>query len=276
MQQGMKTIIIGAVVGALATVGVIVAGLVYWFVSEVSGPPVELNKWRGVAAEARNARAVASLPAGPLVYQPMFVWARGEPTYQGTGFLAHSPTNEVVGVTSAHFINFDGPTLIEAQWLEIPSYDSVLSFTHSLGRPGRAGRGTDHRTDYLILTGVRELELSKRPILELDPRAHPDIGERVWLPNKNDVAPDGYVQVEGTVVETSETYATILFDEYFELQSQSGSPLISQQTGKVIGTLASGGEQSGHVYVLTAPSASILAAMSGAGERYELRVVVGK
>ncbi len=68
----------------------------------------------------------------------------------------------------------------------------------------------------------------------------------------------------------------VLFKPPFELQSQSGSPLISQSTGKVIGTLAGGGPARGGIAILIAPSRTILDAMNRATAPLPLQTVVGR
>lgn len=236
----------------------------------------EMAKWQAVAEKSRGTAAAVSLPAGPLVYQPVFTWADGEQTAQGTGFFAYAPSDEVVAITSAHFIDFSGPALLEAHWLDNVRFTPVCKFTNSFGQPGRPPLGDDLRGDYLVLDAVRLSVSQDRPILQLDPRPAPDVGERVWLPNKDETVLLGHRPMAGTVVEASEQYAVILFDEHFRLQSQSGSPLVSQQTGQVIGTLSRGGELRGQAFIYTAPARPILDAISNAAERPLLRTVVGK
>ena len=82
--------------------------------------------------------------------------------------------------------------------------------------------------------------------------------------------------VEGTVTDAGSKYSEILFKPPFELQSQSGSPLISQSTGKVIGTLAGGGPTRGGISILIAPSRTILDAMNRATGPLPLQTVVGR
>src|ERR1700689_3787088 len=48
-------------------------------------------------------------PNQPILFQPMLIWQDAQPTQQGTGFLAKAPGGKVVGVTSGHFLNRQGP-----------------------------------------------------------------------------------------------------------------------------------------------------------------------
>ena len=99
-------------------------------------------------------------PKHRVVFQPFLLWLDAEPTQQGTGFFAQTPKGDVVAITSAHFLNSDGPPLIGAAWMDVKTFAAVDVFTHSLGNPGkgrdfRQGK-TDLRSDYLIMpaTGI--------------------------------------------------------------------------------------------------------------------------
>lgn len=86
--------------------------------------------------------SIASKPEGPLVFQPKLNWANDNVTYQGTGFLVQTPGGEIAGITSAHYINFDGPALSSVTWLDIPGYDPLITFEYSLAHrknPGTPG-----------------------------------------------------------------------------------------------------------------------------------------
>lgn len=225
------------------------------------------------SAEPKNK---VEAPKGRLVYQPMFYWQGTEPTWQGTGFFARTEKSEVVGVSSAHFLDFDGPPLLGAVWTEIGSYDAVCVFNASVGKPGK-GRGGDARNmdlrdDYLIMPA---LGVPTELALKLDSRKSPEKGERVWLPNKDDKAEIGYALVEGTVTDVAKGYLTVELDERLELQSQSGSPFISQENAAVIGTLSSARETKDKQEIYLTPASAIVAAIAGAKETPALRSVVG-
>ena len=86
-----------------------------------------------------------------------------------------------------------------------------------------------------------------------------------WLPVHDIFEPkNGQRLVGGTVDEVSIKMSSIVLDENIELRGRSGSPLISQSTGKVIGTLSRGGTIDGKAYILIAPSAGILRGMRDA------------
>lgn len=216
-------------------------------------------------------------PKGRLVYQPMFYWQGTKPSWQGTGFFAQTSKGEVVGVSSAHFLDFDGPALLGAVWTDVGSYEAVCVFNSSLGNPGRGRKGDarsmDLRDDYLIMPA---LGVSADMALKLDDRESPKKGERVWLPNKDDEAESGFTLVEGTITHVEMGYLVVEPDERIELQSQSGSPFISQENGAVVGTLSSASETKDKQEIFLTPASAIVAAIAGAKETPALRTIVGK
>jgi len=221
-------------------------------------------------------KVTAQQPTGPLLFQPTFHFADGETTQQGTGFFIKRESGQAVGVTSAHFLDFEGPKMMAAEWLTIPEENSVAKFKYSLGSPGNGGRDEpiDLRSDYFLLVdeGVPEAIVS----LKLDDRIKPDVGERVWFPNKNWDALEGHTFVGGTVMESVSEYSLVVLDEDVEMQSQSGSPILSQQTGKVVGTLSRAGWwDDGSTALLLCPSHAIARVLAGNPETTSLEDAVG-
>jgi hypothetical protein len=216
------------------------------------------------------------LPQGGLVFQPKLHFASGEPTYQGTGFFVKHG-GSVVAVTSAHFLEAKGPRLLRAEWLRVGGEKEhvVASCSRSLGMPGKGFDPylDDLRGDYLVMP--LESTVPEDVVLELDEREKPRWRERVWLPNKDPGAPRGYQLLEG-VVELSTSDAIRVEFPRFELESQSGSPVISRTTGKVIGTVSRGCEESGKMRLQLAPSRAILDAIAAARDRPELKNVIGR
>jgi hypothetical protein len=220
--------------------------------------------------------SAVSAPIGPLVYQPEFVWSSGKTTQQGTGFLVKRITGDVVGVTSAHFIDFQGPALLEARWLDMVTAEPLIVYKHAFGNPGRNPtlNPLDLRPDYFILH-KEEFE-TDRPTLEFDYRPNPDHGERVWLPNKNSKALTGHDFVEGTIIEANQKHLTVLLDHRIETHSQSGSPFVSQKTGKVIGVFSATPVKKQGEIIYLAPAQVFLSAMRDAQNRPLLKDVVGQ
>ncbi len=214
-------------------------------------------------------------PEGVFLYQPQFHFQNGKTTNQGTGFFVQAPGDRILAVTSAHFLDFDGPKMMLAEWISIPEGNVSAEFAHSFGKPGDGGTSEpyDLRRDYLIL-------VPKSPVQEealwLDERIKPNVGEKVWFPDKTWDLPSGLVWVSGYVEESEAVFSVVVLDRPIELQSQSGSPIISQETGKVIGTLARGGSENGVTRLILCPSRGIADAIAAEPEPIPLQEAVGK
>ncbi|QTA93169.1 peptidase domain-containing protein [Desulfonema magnum] len=220
-----------------------------------------------------------SAPSSPILFQPMFVWNDAEPTFQGTGFFVSSSDKQIAAVTSSHFIDTEGSRLKKAYWLNISEerFEPVASFARIWGKLGNGGSDfpMDLRYDYLIMPP--ENAVPDSCVLELDDRVRLKRHEGVWFPNKDPQSPAGYTLVDGMVTETQENYHAVILKDHVEFQSQSGSPVISKLTGKVIGTLSRAGytEKNKPVMYL-APSHSIKHAVDGDAKLTDLSEAVGK
>lgn len=205
-----------------------------------------------------------------ILFQPEFQWADRSTTQQGTGSFVRASNGKVIGLTSAHFIDFSGPRLLKADWLDIKSGKSIATTTRSWGKPGRAGsyEPLDLRPDYLLL--VMEGDIDPQSILEIDSRNLAEVGERVLFPNKN-----GDVSA-GTIQEAKDTYLIVKLDKKVNLEARSGTPILSQSTGKIIGLLTGGSIESDHTLLYLTPSSGILKMLSKDQECCPLRDVVGQ
>lgn len=212
-------------------------------------------------------------PAGALIYQPALEWGNGEKTYQGTGFLAKTSSGEVVGITAAHFVSFDGPRLNGIDWLSVHDDQIDASFDTLVGEIGEAvselpdGFKVDASKDFLIFAG-KDLP-NHLPALELDTRMRLETWEPVWLPNKLRDG-QGYELLEGELLHSERDFLWASFEPEFKLQSQSGTPVISRRNGKVIGVLVSGLSGEGSTEIFLTPASNI-AAMIDTDQRRALR-----
>lgn len=196
-------------------------------------------------------------PKNPFLFQPRFYWASGAITSQGTGFFIRTGNGNTVAITSAHFINFNGPALRSVEWLSLVEGKPQATLTQLWGSPGNAGvlKPLDLRSDFLVFFVPTKVPEDFK--ISLDARPSIPSGERIWLPNKNASLP-GYTLISGHVSESTATFITVELDVAVQLQSQSGTPIISQDTGKVIGTVSLGGQENGHTVLTLAPASALL------------------
>lgn len=218
-----------------------------------------------------------SSPGKNIVFQPQFKWANHTCTQQGTGSFLKTPTGKVIGLTSAHFINFSGPKLLQVDWLDIRTKKTIATSVKSWGAPGCEGsyHPLDLRSDYMLM--VIEGNICSESLLEIDHRNATEVGERIWFPNKNAEAFFGYDLIEGTITEVKNTHIIVLLDQSIDLQSRSGTPILSQTTGKVIGILTGGEDlKNTSTTLYLAPSPPIYRALLEAKHYPLLQDVVGQ
>ena len=123
----------------------------------------------------------------------------------------------------------------------------------------------------------------------MDPRTTLDPNERIYFHNKCAFGQKDYAILEGEVIRATSEQYQVMLDQDIKPESQSGSPVISQATGKVIGIVAGIGDSgedamgtlfrhnggSPRMLVLT-PSCAILKALEESRDFPLLRDVIGK
>ncbi len=265
--------------------GIVSAGLI--IISSTIGciesGPSPAQKKRSASTARKRALEITPPIGGPIVYQPYFVWQGGEETAQGTGFFVRSPDGHLLGITSSHFLDFDGPAMLSSHWLSVDEseFHPVASFYFTYGKPGPVSQQGSPSKDYMIFLAEEESQITNTKsdelsTLELDTRAEgPEIGEVVWLPNKNPNKSIGYSIVTGTVTGVTKTQIKVELDRTIKLQSQSGSPFISAKTGKVIGTLSTAMHLRDSLQLFLCPANSIDNEIQSAVKTYPTREIIG-
>jgi hypothetical protein len=162
-------------------------------------------------------------------------WTRyGSDQYRpvGRGFLFRLPTEEVIGVTTAHSLSFSAkPPLSSIALARREWTDRVIEFKALHGEPGEARTGEDMTVDYVLLHVPIEHVLDPAIVLEPDPRGLPEPGERVALYSPvNDKAR----VFHGAVLSVNPSAVWVVMDEAFDPSGLSGSPFLSHHTGKVL------------------------------------------
>jgi len=197
-----------------------------------------------------------------LLAQPQLDFDDGKITLQGTAFFVHAPDGATAAVTASHYLDQSGPPLVHVWLLSLtaseptPLADSDVCW----GQPGGKGiRGanavTDLRTDrFLLPVSVDERMVH---VLDLDDRPGPTVGERIWFPDKQPSESGGFRLIEGAVVQIESRFVRIRLDNTIKPQSQSGSPVISQVNGKVLGLWGGFSEEEGATFLFLNPAREI-------------------
>jgi hypothetical protein len=175
------------------------------------------------------------MPAGMVGLR---AWARyrGE-AYQpvGCGFFLRTDEGKVVGVTTAHSLTIGDPARpLERVALGVTGSEALVGEYDKLwGLPGQRFSGEDLTVDYalLVVDGPMVAEL----VLNPDPRGGPQPGEVVWLVSGLGDGQGGRRMVAGRVQSAGDGAFWVVMDEKFDPSGMSGSPLVSQHTGRAVG-----------------------------------------
>lgn len=166
-------------------------------------------------------------------------WATfgGEPSRPvGSGFLLQLDSETVIGVTTAHAVGDlgDPANTLQKVALGIAGVDDFVIESGTLyGEPGRPRTGDDLTVDYMLLK--LDLKIDPSLVLKPDSRGAPQPGERVSLFSG---LGDGLGRrriIEGTVQWVEAQGFWVLMDEVEYPGGMSGSPLVSNHTGQVVG-----------------------------------------
>jgi len=214
-----------------------------------------------------------------MLAQPQLDFADGRITRQGSAFFVHAADGTTAAVTASHYLDQSGPPLLHVWLLSVtaakptPLADSTVCW----GSPGGEGiRGanavTDLRADRFLLPVTVDERLVH--VLDLDDRPGPNVYERVWFPDKQPSVAGGVRLIEGTVVQIETRFIAVRLDNAIRPESQSGSPVISQVNGKVLGLWGGCTQEAGTTLVFFNPAREIHKALSDA-TRPDLSKVVG-
>ncbi len=233
--------------------------------------------------------AVVNPPDKAIIFQPVFEWSGDATSPYATGFFGRDADGRIAAVTCSSLLKTRSRPLRRICWMDISSKSSVQCYVKSWGPPGPGGvtdqsmLNVDLRGDYFILRADSSVPAGS--ILDLDARSKTESGERVWFPNKNSKSETGYDLVTGHIRETHLKYHVLMLDEPVRVGSQSGTPVISQLTGRVVGIISRDGrawgrsnlgeDHTGRIFLLT-PSTRIIAAMDAYDDELEFSATFGK
>ena len=211
-------------------------------------PSPILRQWV-LWAQAFNSPPLEATPLPPLITAPrgempgepigLTEWAQfdgGAFEPRGSGFLLRLGSGEVVGVTTTHSVGDlrDAGDTLRQLALGLPGQSTstfIVQIDTLYGEPGVPRTSDDLTVDWLLLKVNPSQTIDPSLILTPDSRGAPQPGERVSL-----FGGWGKVGVfEGTVQSVDTNGIWVLMDETFDAGGMSGSPLISQHTGQVVG-----------------------------------------
>lgn len=174
------------------------------------------------------------MPDGPIGFQEWTQY-RGEPfKLSGSGFFLRLPSGKVIGATTAHSMVLGDPNhpLEQIAFAVAGESDKTALFDALYGQPGVPLHGTDLSVDYVLLQMDERLTDIPYALIP-DPRGAPQPGERVSLFSGLDSG--GRRELQGTVQSADTKAVFVLMDDWFNPARMSGSPLLSQHTGQVVG-----------------------------------------
>ncbi len=242
--------------GSLLAISAVLMALTVWFLFFTergrqflpSSPPVV------------PAAPVLTVPRGALPTAPVGLveWTRyGADDYRpvGRGFLFRLPAGQVVGVTTAHSMSFNSqPSLKKIALAQGEWSHPVIEFDALQGAPGVARTGEDMSVDYVLLYVPSDYSIDPALILEPDPRGLPQPGERVMLYSLVNDQPRKF---GGAILSAEPSAVWVAMDEAFDPSGLSGSPFLSQHTGKVIGMAIATTKRGGKVLLGLHPIGSL-------------------
>jgi hypothetical protein len=206
------------------------------------------------------------LPAGPVGLEEWVQYRDQTYSVAGSGFLIRLSDGEIVGVTTAHSVSLGNPDHpLEQIALGVAGQtDFVAEFDTLWGRPGQPRTGGDMTVDYVLLQADQPIDSGF--VLTPDPRGAPQPGERVSLFSGLGDGHGGRRILEGIVQSVDDAAVWVLMDKLFNPSLMSGSPLVSQHTGQVVG-MAIAVSLRGHRLLLGAhPIGSIVQLAESAAE----------
>ena len=203
-----------------------------------------------------------ALPSGPvgLVEQAQYA---GEPLRSvGSGFLLQLEGGPVIGVTTAHSLGPLGgpPNRLQRVAFSVASQpDSVMSFDRLYGPPGVPLHDENLAADYVLLKLPNSTPaFDARLVLTPDSRGAPQPGERVVLFSGLGDGQGNARPLLGTVWSVNALAFWVVMDGAFDAAGMSGSPLISEHTGRVVGMAMAVRYRRGHTLVGFHPIGSLV------------------
>ena len=215
-----KTIarVIIAVLGGIALGGAIQLAIAPRpFLPPLPLPPI-------ITAERGN------LPTGIAAFEER-IQSGSEYTLLGSGFLLELPDGDVIGVTTAH--SLAGREFAPMVFTLAGRAEQAATFSRLYVPRGQPRAGADMTIDYVLL--APDAPPAPAFVLRADPRGAPQPGERVSLFSGLGDGRGGQRILPGVVESVDRNGAWVRMGSLFDPGLMSGSPVLSQHTGRVVG-----------------------------------------
>ena len=230
-----RTII--AVLAGIALAGLIILAIGPRIFLPALPPPPTIDAPRGEA------------PTGVVVFEERALTDGGFAPV-GSGFLLGLPNGDVIGLTTAHSVgqgNFPPIAFTMAN-----GSATIATFRRLYAPLGIPITGTILTNDYILM--IPESQPAAAVVLQPDPRGAPQPGERVLL-----YSGQGRPGSEpGTVESVGPGGVWARMDHVFYPGGLSGSPVISQHTGRVVGMAVAASPRLGAIVIGISPIGAIL------------------
>lgn len=178
--------------------------------------------------------------SGKLLLQPFLIHDKSPPSLSGKAFVITSQDERrFIATSAAHF--FQGEFAVtQVQWFDLLGEQNLGTSSGTWGEPGNPPEldPVDFQFNFMLFR-IEDLPDDFQP-LELDHRPLPENGEEVWFPKANPESPTGYDRVKGVINEANQKYLDVILDEEIGVRGQTGCPLISAATGRVVGIFYGG------------------------------------
>ncbi|OGO15108.1 MAG: hypothetical protein A2Z14_17945 [Chloroflexi bacterium RBG_16_48_8] len=229
-----------------------------------------------VAVYLYFSRFFMDLPTGPIPLPPTISvsegllpenqvglkeWAKyGENDYipVGNGFFLKLEGGTVIAVTTAHSVALhkSNHSLVTIA-LSIAGQSGYIAEIDALyGEPGKPRYGRDMTVDYVLL--CVDVAIDPDLVLSPDPRGEPQAGERVMLYSGLGDGSGGMSVYSGTIMRVDRNGAWAVMDDDFSPAGMSGSPFLSEHTGKVVGMAIVAGSSGGRLMIGMHPIGSLV------------------
>ena len=170
------------------------------------------------------------LPTGVVAFEER-IQAGAEYDLLGSGFCLELPNGQVIGVTTAH--SMGGRDFAPMAFTIAGRGERAATFSRLRVSRGQPRTGADMTIDHVLLRP--DSPPAPAYVLRPDPRGAPQPGERVLLYSGLGDGRGGQRILPGVVESVDGNGVWVRMDSVFDPGLMSGSPVLSQHTGCVVG-----------------------------------------